>query len=34
MYNWQVETKEKQSYLVKIDLNANIVGTHPFLTIK
>lgn len=33
IYNWLVEMKEKQSYLVKIH-NANIVETHPFLTTK
>lgn len=34
IYNWLVEIKEKQSYLIKTQLNASITGTHPFCTIK
>lgn len=34
IYNWLVEIKEKQSYLIKTHSNASIVGTHLFLAIK
>lgn len=34
IYNWLVEIKEKQSYLIKIHFNDSIVGTHLFLAIK
>ena len=34
IYNWLVEIKEKQSYLIKIHFNASIAGTHIFLAIK
>lgn len=34
IYNWPAVIKEKQSYLIKMHLNASVAGIHLFLTIK